>query len=56
MVQYYQYSMYDAYQNKRTTNSVALVRKQTIPTERLPLIGKVSATFPTKFLKVNPQM
>jgi hypothetical protein len=26
-------------------NSVALVRKRTIPTERLPLVGKVSANF-----------
>jgi hypothetical protein len=26
-------------------NSVALVRKRTIPTERLPLIGEVSANF-----------
>jgi hypothetical protein len=27
------------------TNSVALVRKQTIPTERPPLFGEVSANF-----------
>jgi hypothetical protein len=27
------------------TNSVALVRKRTIPTERLPLVGEVSANF-----------
>jgi hypothetical protein len=27
------------------TNSVVLVRKRTIPTERPPLIGKVSADF-----------
>jgi hypothetical protein len=26
-------------------NSVALVRKQTIPTERPPLVGEVSANF-----------
>jgi hypothetical protein len=26
-------------------NSVALVRKRTIPTERPPLVGEVSATF-----------
>jgi hypothetical protein len=30
-------------QNK--TNSVALVRKRTIPTERPPLVGEVSANF-----------
>jgi hypothetical protein len=27
------------------TNSVVLVRKRTIPTERLPLVGEVSANF-----------
>jgi hypothetical protein len=27
------------------TNSMALVRKQTIPTERPPLVGEVSANF-----------
>jgi hypothetical protein len=27
------------------TNSVALIRKRTIPTKRLPLVGKVSANF-----------
>jgi hypothetical protein len=26
-------------------NSVALVREQTIPTERLPLVGEISANF-----------
>jgi hypothetical protein len=31
--------------NNKTTNSVALVRKQTIPTERPPLVGEVSANF-----------
>jgi hypothetical protein len=29
----------------KLTNSVALVRKQTIPTERPPLVGEVSANF-----------
>jgi hypothetical protein len=27
---------------KKKLNSMALVRKQTIPTERLPLVGKIS--------------
>jgi hypothetical protein len=31
--------------NKQTTNSVALVRKRTIPTERPPLVGEVSVNF-----------
>jgi hypothetical protein len=31
--------------NKKQTNSVALVRKRTIPTERPPLVGEVSANF-----------
>jgi hypothetical protein len=35
---------YQVSQNK-TTNSVALVRKRTIPTERPPLGGEVSANF-----------
>jgi hypothetical protein len=30
---------------KKKINSVALVRKQTIPTERPPLVGEVSANF-----------
>jgi hypothetical protein len=30
---------------KKETNSVALVRKPTIPTERPPLVGEVSANF-----------
>jgi hypothetical protein len=30
---------------KELTNSVALVRERTIPTERQPLVGKVSANF-----------
>jgi hypothetical protein len=30
---------------KKNTNSVALVRNQTIPTERSPLVGEVSANF-----------
>jgi hypothetical protein len=30
---------------KKQTNSVALVRKRTIPTERPPLVGEVSANF-----------
>jgi hypothetical protein len=30
-------------QTKTEPNSVALVRRQTIPTERPPLVGKVSA-------------
>jgi hypothetical protein len=29
--------------NKKKLNSVALVRKRTIPTERPPLVGEVSA-------------
>jgi hypothetical protein len=29
----------------KQTNSVALVRKRTIPTERPPLVGEVSANF-----------
>jgi hypothetical protein len=29
----------------QTTNSVVLVRKRTIPTERPPLVGEVSANF-----------
>jgi hypothetical protein len=29
--------------NRRINNSVALVRKRTIPTERPPLVGEVSA-------------
>jgi hypothetical protein len=29
--------------NKNKTNSVTLVRKRTIPTERPPLVGEVSA-------------
>jgi hypothetical protein len=29
----------------QTTNSVALVSKRTIPTERTPLVGEVSANF-----------
>jgi hypothetical protein len=32
-------------QTKLKQNSVALVRKRTIPTERLPLVGEVSANF-----------
>jgi hypothetical protein len=35
----------DNLQNKQTTNSVALVGKLTIPTERPPLVGEVSANF-----------
>jgi hypothetical protein len=31
--------------NKGKLNSVALVRKRTIPTERPPLVGEVSANF-----------
>jgi hypothetical protein len=31
--------------NTKELNSVALVRKQTIPTERPPLVGEVSANF-----------
>jgi hypothetical protein len=31
--------------NKNKTNLVALVRKRTIPTERLPLVGEVNANF-----------
>jgi hypothetical protein len=30
---------------KQKTNSVALVRKRTIPTERPPFVGEVSANF-----------
>jgi hypothetical protein len=37
---------YHKEKHKQTkTNSVALVRKQTIPTERPPLVGEVSANF-----------
>jgi hypothetical protein len=32
----------------KLTNSVALVRERTIPTERLPLVGEVSANFTDK--------
>jgi hypothetical protein len=32
-------------QNKQQTNSVALVGKRTIPTERPPLVGEVTANF-----------
>jgi hypothetical protein len=32
-------------QQTRTTKCVALVRKQTMPTERPPLVGEVSANF-----------
>jgi hypothetical protein len=31
------------YVNKKKLNSVAVVRKRTIPTERPPLVGEVSA-------------
>jgi hypothetical protein len=31
--------------NNNNTNSVALVHKRTIPTERPPLVGEVSANF-----------
>jgi hypothetical protein len=31
--------------NKNKANSVALVRERTIPTERPPLVGEVSANF-----------
>jgi hypothetical protein len=31
--------------NNNKTNSVALVRKRTIPTERPPLVGEVSGNF-----------
>jgi hypothetical protein len=31
--------------NKQTTNSEALVREPTIPTDRPPLVGEVSADF-----------
>jgi hypothetical protein len=30
---------------EQLTNSVALVRERTIPTERLPLVGEVIASF-----------
>jgi hypothetical protein len=32
-------------EHKQQTNSVALVRELTIPTERQPLVGEVSANF-----------
>jgi hypothetical protein len=32
-------------EQEQKTNSVALVRKRTIPTKRPPLVGKVSANF-----------
>jgi hypothetical protein len=31
--------------SKQQTNSVAFVRKQTMPTDRPPLVGEVSANF-----------
>jgi hypothetical protein len=36
-------SIYKNYKNK--TNTVVLVRKRTIPTERPPLVGEVSVNF-----------
>jgi hypothetical protein len=33
------------HKTKKKKNSVAVVRKQTIPTERPPLVGEVSANF-----------
>jgi hypothetical protein len=32
-------------QTNKQTNSVVLVRKRTIPTERPPLVGEISANF-----------
>jgi hypothetical protein len=34
-----------AYWDNKKLNSVALVRKRTMPTERPPLVGEVSADF-----------
>jgi hypothetical protein len=35
----------ELYAHKKTKNSVASVRKRTIPTERPPLVSEVSANF-----------
>jgi hypothetical protein len=41
-----QFRVTNLYSVKETkTNSVTLVRKKTIPTERPPLVGEVSANF-----------
>jgi hypothetical protein len=37
--------VHEAYVKKKKRNSVALVRKRTVPIERPPLIGEVSAKF-----------
>jgi hypothetical protein len=39
-------------QTNNKTNSVALVRERTIPTERPPLVGEVSATFADRGCRV----
>jgi hypothetical protein len=39
-------------QLERKLNSVALVRKRTIPTERSPLAGEISATFTDRKYRV----
>jgi hypothetical protein len=36
---------YIDHKNKQKTNSMALARKRTIPTERQPLVGEVIADF-----------
>jgi hypothetical protein len=38
-------TMSNRYEENKKLNSVALVRKRTIPTERPPLVGEVSANF-----------
>jgi hypothetical protein len=44
-ITYLLFSHLNKYQQTKTTNSVALVRKRTIPTERPPLVGEVSDNF-----------
>jgi hypothetical protein len=47
----------DAYSqaSKTKTNSVVLVREQTIPTERPPLVGEVSANLQIKGVALSAQ-
>jgi hypothetical protein len=42
----HEYNLNDTSRNKKEKDkSVVLTRKRTIPTERLPLVGEVSANF-----------
>ena len=41
----YVFCIRPTYKTKTKLNSVALVRERTIPTERPPLVGEVSANF-----------